>query len=832
MQNAVPRVLPAAAFVGVFLAWALPCDVASAAKPRDFGTTTTVSGKLHLASPAAAQTTISNSPICTAVNDQLAPVMVADGSGNTIAVWADYRGNNFDIYAQKLNGSGSSVWFLDGVGVCKDPADQISPRAASDGAGGVIVVWQDARAGARDIYAQRIDPFGTPLWTGNGIVICNAANDQLAPVIVSDGVGGAVIAWTDDRTAAGNSDVYAQRVNASGIVQWAANGVLLCSAAGVQRNLTIAGDGSQGAYVAWQDYRGSQFVSDIYAMRVTAAGVPQGIANGTPLCVATNSQESPLAVSDGGGGVIVGWEDHRGFYWDVYAQRFNTTVQWAVDGVPVCAANLDQPAFSMASDGSAGALFAWQDGRSGTDFDIYAQRISPTGSPLWTLDGVAVCTATADQTAPDVRRDPAGCALVAWSDARSATTGADVYTQRLNSTGLPQWTAGGVQLCDAPNVQDGATLAADGVGGALVAWHDLRGLAADLYAQTIDVSGVVGNQCVPPDTLRESVPLTLTAPQNYECFYNNVGGFPAYYWVGVGVRSAPGSDWDIEGYDQQTWGQAAYPSCFGGSLAGSFASGVVDFVVYNENENHTPPGVYGTRASRYSGTGNGTIEFDGKDDLITLSSAASPNHAVSSPVGWTGVLDIYDVGLTAGITYTFDLVKSPSDADLRVLLFSSVGWPDYYYVVPRSSRVFEQTERYFQWQAPATDYYGVVITNETGAPAQYTLKVWSDAPTTGVGGKGPNGLTTGIHSVSPNPAHGRATINFSLSEGSDVSFDVLDMAGRVVSRIPSHHWQPGVWSVDWDGRSSGASSLSTGIYFVQMQVNGRRVGLGRVALIQ
>jgi hypothetical protein len=700
----------------------------------------------------------------------------------------------------------------------------------ADGLGAVVVVWADSRPGSNDIYAQRLDAVGTPLWTANGVAVCTAANDQLAPVIVSDGVGGAIIAWTDDRAGAGSSDIYAQRLNSSGVVQWSANGVALCTAAGIQQDLSIGSDTSQGAYLAWQDQRAGT-EGDIYAIRVTAAGIPQGTVNGTVLCNLAGAQETPVVVVDGAGGVIVGWADRRGTSYDIYAQRMNATVQWAANGVSVCAATGDQRVVRACTDAVGGAYFTWQDNRGGVNTDLYAQRLGPTGAALWVANGVGVCLAAADQLAPLIQRDPAGGALLAWSDTRSPTTGADVYAQRINTSGAAQWTANGVQLCDAANGQDAPVLTPDGVGGALVTWHDLRGTYADLYGQRIDVSGMIGSQCVPADSLQGNVPQTLTATQNYKFFYNQTGGWPDLFWCGVGVRGAAGSDWDIEGYDQQSFGLEPYPSCFGNSLAASSGSGTVDMIVMDQNDGHTPPGTYGFRPFRYSGTGNATVEADGGLDEILLSSNADPNHPVSSPSNWTGVLDVYDVGLTAGVTYTFDLVRTPSDADIRLLLFSSAASSDYYYVVPRTARVFETTSHYYQFTAPATTYYGVVLVNETGAPAQYTVKVWSDTPTTGLG-DAPGATMTGIDGVLPNPAHGRAQIKFSMREAGDVSFDVLDMAGRVVSRIPSRHWQPGVWSIDWDARSSAAAPLSTGIYFVQMQVNGRRMGLGRIALIQ
>jgi hypothetical protein len=84
--------------------------------------------------------------------------------------------------------------------VCDASNDQLFPLAVPDGAGGAIIVWQDNRNGAGDIYAQRMSPAGAPLWAANGIVICSATGDQNTATIAADGAGGALIAWVDTRT--------------------------------------------------------------------------------------------------------------------------------------------------------------------------------------------------------------------------------------------------------------------------------------------------------------------------------------------------------------------------------------------------------------------------------------------------------------------------------------------------------------------------------------------------------------------------------------------------------------------------------------------------------
>jgi len=246
-------------------------------------------------------------------------------------------------------------------------------------------------------------------------------------------------------------------------------------------------------------------------------------------------------------------------------------------------------------------------------------------------------------------------------------------------------------------------------------------------------------------------------------------------------------------------------------------------VVSNFNDNHTPVGTFGVRAHRYSGTGDAVIEWDDGPQVIT-----KDGPGVTSSPDWTGPLDVYDVGLSAGVTYWFELNHDPA-ADIKVLVFCAFGSPDYYYVVPRSARVAESVGRFTTYTAPATDFYGVVVVNENGVADDYNLKVWSTAP---VGVELPPAQAAGLRGVAPNPSAGPTQLRFTLGEPGMAAFDVLDMAGRRVARIPEQRHEAGTWTAAWEGRTSEGKPAPPGIYFVQMWVDGRRTGTARLALIR
>jgi hypothetical protein len=339
-----------------------------------------------------------NTTICNAPGYQEVQQLIPDGSGGAIITWADYRsGTNYDIYAQRVDSAGTKRWTANGVAICTEPDSQYSPDITSDGSGGAIITWDDARSVNYDIYAQRVDSAGAVKWTANGVLISTASGMQRLPRIVSDGSGGAIVAWADYRS--GNADIYAQRVDSTGAVKWTADGVGVCTAPVDQDHPRIISDGSGGAIITWYDYRGGS--SDIYAQRVDSAGAVKWTANGVAICTDRAVNRFPQIISDGSGGAIITWADYRsGTNDDIYAQRVDSTgaVKWTANGVGVCTAPGSQYP-EIISDGSGGAIITWQDYRNG-NYDIYAQRVDSAGVVKWTANGVAICTAPGAQESP------------------------------------------------------------------------------------------------------------------------------------------------------------------------------------------------------------------------------------------------------------------------------------------------------------------------------------------------------------------------------------------------------------------------------------------------
>jgi hypothetical protein len=426
-------------------------------------------------------------PICSVGETQDYPDIAPDGSGGAIIVWKDYRNTGLaqgtDLYAQRIDSIGNILWQSGGVPVCVASGHQWFVRIIPDGAGGALIVW-DSQDVASNLYAQRLDASGNPLWAENGVLVCAELGAQRYPRIaaVSDGSGGAIIVWEDDRN--GNMwDIYAQRIDLSGNLLWQQQGVAVCVEPAVQSCPEAVSDGAGGAIITWADDRAGW---DIFAQRVDSAGTAQWADNGIPICSAGEQQYYPEITSDGAGGAIVVWEDWRdsaASAADIYAQRINHhgEMQWSPDGSLVCGAPGDQRFPYVVSDLDQGAIAVWRDSRAGVDSHMYAQRMDPSGIGLWANGGIAISALPVLNDFHQVEPDGHGGALMTWC-------GVDhrIYTQRLNYLGISSWGPGGLQLSIGASEQSAITRTTSGQ--VIVAWDQQGDIYARVVSEQAPVA--------------------------------------------------------------------------------------------------------------------------------------------------------------------------------------------------------------------------------------------------------------------------------------------------------------------------------------------------------
>src|SRR5262245_13315818 len=398
-------------------------------------------------------------------------------------------------------------WPTLGRAIDTAPGDHLGPVIAGDGAGGSSVSLSYRRLFPVNIRVQHVLANGIVdvAWPLNGRALLTDSLGRAiiprgleSPAIVSDGAGGAIVTWPDDRGSLTGVDVYAQHVLATGAIDpsWPVNGATLCSVIGEQSGPTILADGAGGAFVAWTDERSGSTVNDIdvFAQHVLASGVvdPSWPANGAPVSTAPKAQTQPHLVEDGDGGFFVTFIDFQtgnpGS--DIFAQHVLRSgvadPAWPVNGRDLSPALGSQTAPQIASDGAHGAMVAWIDMRAGNN-DIYAQRVLISGAiaPGWPVAGQPIATGPASEVTPALVADGAGGAILAWGDNRSGHHNMRA-AHVLGTAALdPAWPTDGVPLSAADCEESNQIVVSDGAGGAVVAWQR----CFDIFAQHVLASG-------------------------------------------------------------------------------------------------------------------------------------------------------------------------------------------------------------------------------------------------------------------------------------------------------------------------------------------------------
>ena len=248
--------------------------------------------------------------------------VVSDGKGGAIFSWIDWI--NTRIAAQRVNAAGTVMWTVNGETARDAAGSPYEPEIVPDGSGGAVISWTDHRDWY-DIYVQRTDSLGNMLWTANGVALTTDPGGedwwQHHARLCGDGDGGAIIAWIDQRLGSSVYDCYAQNVNGDGAPQWTANGIPIDTLTGGCSELDLLSISDKGAIIAWEDTR-SGIGRDIYAQRVDSLGNVEWTVDGEAICASGGNQNYPHCASDGMDGAIVAWEDERVFMDpDIYAHR-------------------------------------------------------------------------------------------------------------------------------------------------------------------------------------------------------------------------------------------------------------------------------------------------------------------------------------------------------------------------------------------------------------------------------------------------------------------------------------------------------------------------------
>jgi len=615
------------------------------------------------------------------------------------------------------------------------------------------------------VYAQRVNAAGVAQWVGNGVILCTDGTDQDLPRTTTDGAGGAIVAWTDYRFGIGDLDIFAQRINAAGAIQWGASGAFVCGVSFNQWYHQIVSDGAGGAIIAWSDFRNSTDY-DVYAQRMGPTGSPLWSSGGVLLCGAGDAQTNLAMAADGAGGAILVWPDYRSSLTnDVYAQRVNSlgASLWGNNGVPVSVAAGHQSDPAVASDGAGGCVVSWLDSDFGSEA-MFAQRVTASGTPLWSTNGVAVSPERSDKLVP-VNVSAGGGTIVVWTGYRTGNY--QLHAQRIDNVygfwGHPEPTITAVK--DIPHDQGGKVALNWTASG-----RDLSNpRTIDFYSMWRAVDAIpLGATTISSGGLSalgadNQGPIYLATPSRY---YERVGTQTAQGWPGYSFAASTRAD-SVSGATGNTYFMVAAHYLYDNFVA--FASNEIGG---HSVDNLAPPAPLFLTAQRVGGD----VQLRWNRALVPDLRDYSLYRATSS--GVTPVPINFLVG-------SDDTLATDANAPASAL----------YYIVTAYDVHANQS-------GPSNEASVQALTGIGDTPALTALTVMQNHP---------------------NPFNATTDFEVGLPSASDVTIDVFDVAGRRVRALEVKGAKAGWNRVPFAGRDDRDRPLASGVYFYRVKAAGATI---------
>lgn len=453
--------------------------------------------------------------------------------GGYIFFWHDDRDDDtvpgdgpVNVFAEKFTSDGTRLWNPAqpgyGVQIATDYGMNSFFKAIPTTDGGAIVVWEDQPDAGEppEIYAQRVDADGAPLWTSFGRQISNSSYfTSYSPDIVTDGNNGAYVSWistddfgqdhiivshllasdgTTDPTWNGGAAVIADSVENGANVQ------KMISADSSNLVITYTSLGITGdALMAAKLQKSNGALSTEWTSNPLMYEVPLTLYN----------REMNIA-PDNAGGFYSAFSYDTGIESNIGLQHIlsdGTAAFLSPGGVIVGDQMNNQVSPQVISDNNgspSGAIVVWDDYRNTTG-DVYAQRVDINGIELWAANGTPVSDTgdslrqamnpySLEGTLPIISTNGGYGVIIPFTSATGNVNVIDMYAQHLGGSGLAQWTANGELVesySTSPSLDVSVQAISDGNGGGVFTWMRTTdyGTTADLFAQYFSDS--VGGIC-------------------------------------------------------------------------------------------------------------------------------------------------------------------------------------------------------------------------------------------------------------------------------------------------------------------------------------------------
>lgn len=374
--------------------------------------------------------------------------LICDSAGNCVLAFTDTRtGPDLDVFAYRIDPTGTQLWGANGVALSVNADADSNPRLCETGIGDFAFVWVNNTNAT--VRLQRLDQFGTPFYAPDGIGQPGdvGGNPAFARVVPSDN-GGVIATWVRAFAFSATKHIHAQKFDILGAPQW--NGgtrlaVFDSNSLPIAHDPKLVSDGIGGAVLAWHFSSGTQFSSRV--QHLSAAGVELFPHNGVDVSTNGNSRLDPSLTFDVAtqSATVVWKETNLGqTTWGIVAQKFDAAGAplWPANGVTLRAIDTVEKIVPVSVPYQGGAMAFWLETVAPLNRQLRGMRIDAAGALQWAP--TAVSTAAGDKLRVAACVSTSGMAMLGWSDGRTAGNGNDIYAQNIGATGVLAPAVGGI----------------------------------------------------------------------------------------------------------------------------------------------------------------------------------------------------------------------------------------------------------------------------------------------------------------------------------------------------------------------------------------------------
>ena len=371
--------------------------------------------------------------------------MQTDAGGNAILAFTDIRNGGLNPFIYKVSPSGNMLWGADGI-TLTDSSNvyQANPIIACTPDTSVVVVWIYSST-PRKIGMQRLNAAGIPQW--GAIKKLSSGTNALFdwPSVIPSDSNNVIVLWssyTGSFLNPQNYKLFTQKFNPTGNPLWGIPQDTIYSQGRINGFYTpfLTSDGTGGAIYCWQDDRDFNNLQSAYVQRKTAIGTLKFPVDGVECSNAsTNNHFAPIGASmNSNGDTYVFWSESNSGQTSsggLLGQRFSSTGTKLWNSAGIYFKPMDNNTFSslhvVTSD--TNVYVSWNEALLGTaNANIRALKTGPGGTIGWTGSIVNISTIASNKLRMEYIMNPSGMGIMAWEDLR---TDGGIYAQNLNLDG-------------------------------------------------------------------------------------------------------------------------------------------------------------------------------------------------------------------------------------------------------------------------------------------------------------------------------------------------------------------------------------------------------------